>query len=390
LCELSDKNIGEKVRATLKPYSAKCLSCAFIETGAPIIVAGKHIANWIIGQGLNRGIHEKYLIETSLKYGIEETIFLEAYKNTHFVKLDHFNKIINFLWILARDISSLGYNNIILARDVEERKKTEEELIRSKNKAEESDRLKTAFLANISHEIRTPMNGILGLANLLNEEDISADQRSEYIEIINLNATLLLKLFDDIIDIAKLEANQLTFDEKPCYLDQLLQDLLIQFRFQVDQQKSKDLELILKFPENKIDTLIYADSLRLKQIINNLLTNALKFTQTGFIEFGYSTELPFYLKFYVKDTGIGLTPEKRLIIFDRFRQADESPSKKYGGTGLGLAISKNLVKLMKGEIWVESESGKGTTFYFTLPYKPYNDYEITQQSDNKRIELNLE
>ncbi len=387
MCELSDKNIGEMVRKSLKPYSAKCLSCGFIETGAPIIVAGKHIANWMIGQGLNRGIDEKYMIETSLKFGIEQSIFLDAYKNTHFVKLDQFNKIINFLWILARDISSLGYNNVILARDVEERKKTEEELIRSKNKAEESDHLKTAFLANISHEIRTPMNGILGLANLLSDEDLSTDQRKEYIEIINQNSTLLLKLFDDILDIAKMEANQMVLDEKPCYMDQFLQDLYPQFKFQIDQQKSKDLQLILKLPENKIDSLIYADSIRLKQILSNLFTNALKFTQSGFIEFGYVTELPFHLKFYVKDTGIGLPPEKRLIIFDRFRQADESTSKKYGGTGLGLAISKNLVKLMKGDIWVESEVGNGATFYFTIPYKHFNDFEITQQSINKRSEL---
>lgn len=387
LCQLSDKNIGNKVRETLKPYSAKCLSCGFIETGAPIIVAGKHIANWMVGLGLNKSIEEKHILETALKYGIDKSEFIEAYRNTHFVKLDHFNKIINFLWIMARDISSLGYNNILLARDVEERKRAEEELIRAKNKAEESDRLKTAFLANISHEIRTPMNGILGLANLLNEEDLSYDQRKEYIELINENANILLKLFDDILDIAKIEANQLSIDEKPCYLDGVLQEEHDHFKNKIDHLKSKNIQLILTLPENKLDTLIYVDITRLRQIINILLVNAIKFTQKGYIEFGYTTEFPSSLKFFVKDTGIGLSKENKFIIFDRFRQADESTSKQYGGTGLGLAITRNLIKLMKGDIWVESEPGQGSSFYFTLPYKPYNDYELTQLTVNKGIEL---
>ncbi len=387
LCQLSDKNIGNKVRETLKPYSAKCLSCGFIETGAPIIVAGKHIANWMVGLGLNKSIEEKHILETALKYGIDKSEFIEAYRNTHFVKLDHFNKIINFLWIMARDISSLGYNNILLARDVEERKRAEEELIRAKNKAEESDRLKTAFLANISHEIRTPMNGILGLANLLNEEDLSYDQRKEYIELINENANILLKLFDDILDIAKIEANQLSIDEKPCYLDGVLQEEHDHFKNKIDHLKSKNIQLILTLPENKLDTLIYVDITRLRQIINILLVNAIKFTQKGYIEFGYTTEFPSSLKFFVKDTGIGLSQENKFIIFDRFRQADESTSKQYGGTGLGLAITRNLIKLMKGDIWVESEPGQGSSFYFTLPYKPYNDYELTQLTVNKGIEL---
>lgn len=386
LCELSDKTIGNKVHETLKPHSSKCLSCGFIETGAPIIVAGKHIANWMIGQGLNKNTDEKRLIETSKQFGIDTTLFLEAYHKTHFVKLDHFNKIIEFLWVMAEEISSLGYNNVKLARDVEERKKVEEELIRSKNKAEESDKLKSAFLANMSHEIRTPMNGILGFANILNEEDLMADQRKEYIEIINQNATQLLKLIDDILDIAKMETNQLTLDEKPSYLDQIMQEIYQLTIKNMNQPGAKEIQVNLRLPEAKLHTLVYIDGHRLQQVLTNLLSNAIKFTQKGFIEFGYDTELPMQLKFYVKDTGIGLPPEKRFLIFDRFRQVDESTSRKYGGTGLGLAISKNLVNLMKGTIWVESEVGQGSTFFFTIPYKPFYDDELTKLSYQNALE----
>jgi PAS domain S-box-containing protein len=371
LCQSSDKIIGQKARETLMPFSSKCLSCGFLDAGAPIIVGGKHIANWMISQGISKDINKGRLIHFASEIGIDEQDMEESLKNANFIETEQFNKIVDFLWIMAKEISALGYNNLILARDIQDRKKIEEELIRAKNKAEESDKLKSAFLANMSHEIRTPMNGILGFANLLNERETEPEERREYTEIINQNSNLLLKIIDDILDIAKIEAGQLKIIEKPCYLDQILYDEYVLFKNQVDKREHKSLTMRLKLPEFKIDNQIFTDHSRLSQILSNLLSNALKFTEKGIVEFGYILESPAQLKFYVKDTGIGLSADKFEMIFDRFRQADETQARRYGGTGLGLTISNNLVRLMGGTMWVESELGKGSVFYFTLPYKPY-------------------
>ncbi|HEY4786768.1 MAG TPA: PocR ligand-binding domain-containing protein, partial [Bacteroidales bacterium] len=261
---------------------------------------------------------------------------------------------------------------ISILRDITERKKVEEELIKAKNKAEESDNLKSAFLANMSHEIRTPMNGILGFASLLNERETTLRQRREYSEIINQNGNLLLKLIDDILDIAKIEAGQLKIFEAPFYLDQIMYKQYMLFKTLLKKEKRKDLKLSLILPDPKLSNQIKTDEARLNQVLTNLLSNSIKFTKKGLVEFGYTFESTKMLKFYVKDTGIGLTPDKFSIIFDRFRQAEESSAKNYGGTGLGLTISSNLVRLMGGKIWVESEIGKGSTFYFTIPFKPIN------------------
>ena len=213
------------------------------------------------------------------------------------------------------------------------------------------------------------MNGILGFANLLNEKETTPLQRRDYAEIINQNSNILLKIIDDILDIAKIEAGQLKIVERPCYLDQLMYDQYLLFKTLVEKREDKSLHLNLKLPEFKIENQIIADQARLSQVLSNLLSNALKFTDKGQIEFGYILESPGQLKFFVKDTGIGLSPDKFDMIFDRFRQADESRARRYGGTGLGLTISSNLVWLMGGNIWVESELGKGTIFYSTLPIK---------------------
>jgi CheY-like chemotaxis protein len=237
----------------------------------------------------------------------------------------------------------------------------------------------------MSHEIRTPMNGILGFANLLNEDNISRNEREEYVEIINQNGNLLLKLIDDILDIAKIEAGQLTIFEKPCILDQELMNEYTLFKRLIENRNNKNINLILNLPESKPQLQLLIDTARLKQILTNLLSNALKFTEHGSITFGYTLESSLEIKFFVKDTGIGIPKEKFEIIFDRFRQVDETNSRKYGGTGLGLTISNNLVKLMNGKMWVESEIGKGSTFYFTIPYKPCNNEPNTTNSEQDTL-----
>ena len=256
---------------------------------------------------------------------------------------------------------------IMIIRDITERKRSEMELIRAKEKAEDSDKLKSAFLANMSHEIRTPMNGILGFASLIQvevEEDISP-RTAQYAQIINDNCQSLLQLLDDIIDISKLESNQLSIFLTESNINMLLSDLYILYN-QLLHEKGKDNFVEIVLDKTPLNETIVVDAIRLQQIITNLVSNAIKFTEKGTIHFGYEKFDDNNLLFYVKDTGIGIPPKYTELIFERFRRLEEHHHQNVGGTGLGLAISKNLVEMMGGKIWVESKQGVGATFYFTI------------------------
>ncbi len=267
----------------------------------------------------------------------------------------------------------------LLNQELSYRMKTEEQLKIEKERAEESDRLKSAFLANMSHEIRTPMNAILGFANLLGEEDISPEEQKEYTELINLNSKVLLELINDIIDVAKIEARQLKIVKEPFQLNQFMRGLHMIFLETLKRQDKGHIQLRLKIPKPIDEITLNTDSFRLRQILNNLLGNAIKFTHQGYIEFGYNiTEDK--LQFYVKDSGIGISEDKKELIFSRFRQVDESHTRNYGGTGLGLSISAGLISLLKGDIWVDSASGKGSVFYFTLPFEEAELQKTEKQS----------
>ena len=244
------------------------------------------------------------------------------------------------------------------------------ELFKAKRKAEESDRLKSAFLANMSHEIRTPMNAILGFGELLKDIDLTPGKREEYIDIIQSKGHQLLHLINDIIDLSKIESNNIAINPEPFQLNHLLDELLISYtRVLQNENKHKNIDLIFKkgLPDSK--TWIKADVNRLKQVLSNLLDNAVKFTQEGEISVGYHLIESNYLQFYVKDTGIGIHLEKQSIIFERFRQVYDDRSLVNGGTGLGLSIVKSLVELTGGKIRVESKPDMGAKFYFTLPYQ---------------------
>lgn len=265
------------------------------------------------------------------------------------------------------------FNNMlqqILSREAA-RDKAEKNLLEAKLKAEESDQLKSAFLANMSHEIRTPMNAILGFTELLTMPDsaISSEEKQNYIKLIHNSGNNLLHLIDDIIDISKIEAGQLKIIPKECDVNQVLMDIYESYT-EIKKQKGKEnIELSVNLAKTKQNVITLTDPLRLNQIISNLIDNAFKFTDEGFITFGYEIQKSNTLLFYVKDSGIGMDKKKKELVFERFRKIEDDKTKLYRGAGLGLAICKSLIELLGGEIWVESYLGSGSSFYFTIPYK---------------------
>ena len=250
------------------------------------------------------------------------------------------------------------------------RRQLEQELISAKLKAEESDKLKTAFLANMSHEIRTPMNGIIGISQLLTRQPVPEKERNEYLAMINANGNILLNLVNDIIEISKIESNQVDTRESEFSLNKLFNELNCFILTEKMTKNKSSVELIMKLDKSDDDSYIIADRQKLQQVLSNLIGNAIKFTQSGEIEFGYLVNTNNYLEFFVKDTGIGIPENKLDLIFNRFTQADQSLTRRFGGSGLGLAISKGFVEIMKGRIWAESRETGGAIFRFEIPYKP--------------------
>jgi PAS domain S-box-containing protein len=284
----------------------------------------------------------------------------------------------------------LGKDNCIIGMlvDITERKRLENEIIHSKERAIESDHLKTEYLANMSHEIRSPMNGIIGFAGLLGDDNITSEKKNQYIEIIQNNSKQLLNLINDIIDIAKIEAGQIQLSTSLENINQLMNELDTRFTFEKRKQKKGKLSLIKNTGLEDEESFFFIDRLRVQQIMSNLINNALKFTEQGCIEFGYTVSGGF-IEFYVADSGIGIGDDKQKLIFERFRQANENIAKIHGGTGLGLAICRGLVELMGGRIWVESEPEKGSCFKFTVPSKVSLD-NIVVPGESTQIELKEE
>jgi PAS domain S-box-containing protein len=275
----------------------------------------------------------------------------------------------------VKDHDGKATNVLMVIRDITERKKSELELIQAKEKAEESDKLKSSFLANMSHEIRTPINGIIGFLNFIGDDNLSPQRRHEYITIINNSSTQLVKLIDDIIDIAKIEAKQMKIQPVPFKLNDFMYELRMFFETYLYSNHKEKIAMTLDdsmFIEN---CTIFVDPVRLRQVLSNLIGNAIKFTEKGYICFGYKQTAPDKLDFFVEDTGCGLPQDQLEVIFERFRQADLNNNRKYGGTGLGLAISKSFVQMMGGEISVQSELNAGSTFFFNISYIPVGPEE---------------
>jgi signal transduction histidine kinase/CheY-like chemotaxis protein len=258
------------------------------------------------------------------------------------------------------EIHKESLENIIIAKSKELKNQIIERKI-----AEESDNLKSAFLANMSHELRTPMNAIIAFTNFLHDPKLTINKRNEYLEHITTAGDNLLRLIDDIIDIAKIEARQIKIFINPVNVSRLTREIYKVFT-ELKKKKNFSLTFLLNI-DNQNDFIVNTDSLRLKQILSNLIDNAFKYTRAGTVEFGYiRTEDG--LEFFVKDTGIGIPKDKQEKIFERFSQLEYSLDRKFGGTGLGLAISKNLSQLLGGKIWVESQPEIGSTFYVRIPF----------------------
>jgi PAS domain S-box-containing protein len=252
--------------------------------------------------------------------------------------------------------------------DITARYEMEEQLKVAKDQADESNRLKSAFLANMSHEIRTPLNAIIGFSNLLvYDDDVSTEEKEVYGRMISQSGDSLANLINDIVDMAKIESGQIDIEKNEFSVNDVMADLLIMYRERVSQLESPitvQYDPDLLYPELKLTS----DQFRMKQVIMNLINNALKFSKAGEVTFGFRIKEG-YCNFYVKDQGIGISEKSLEVIFENFTQVDGTYSRLYGGVGLGLSISRRLIELLDGKIWVESEVGEGSTFTFSLPLK---------------------
>ncbi len=251
----------------------------------------------------------------------------------------------------------------------------------AKEKAEENDRLKSAFLANMSHEIRTPMNGIMGFANLLKEKTLSGEKQQLYINIIENSGKRMLSIINDLINISKIESGQMKVSLSETNINEQIEYL---YMFFYPETEEKKLQLISSLPAN--ESVIKTDREKIFAILTNLIKNSIKYTDKGIIKFGY-TKKGSFLEFFVKDTGIGIAQNKKQIIFERFVQADLSLSSQYEGAGLGLSITKAYVEMLGGKIWIESEVGKGTQVYFTIPYEIRNYAKVTLKDASELIKV---
>ena len=254
--------------------------------------------------------------------------------------------------------------------------KVHNELKEAKEKAEESDRLKTNFLANVSHEIRTPLNAIVGFSSLIQDESLKASDRDQFTNLIHDNSNKLLEVMDEIFDIAQIESGMVPMHFEPCLINKLLVNVATQFNIKKALIEKEDINIRVK-RGNKDDSFsILTDENKLKQTLVNLIENALKYTESGSIDFGYDLLEDNKIQFFVKDSGIGFHQEKLDVLFERFRQFDEGHGRTFGGIGLGLTLSKKFVELLGGTMWADSTLGEGSTFYFILPCQPaQNQYK---------------
>jgi PAS domain S-box-containing protein len=329
-------------------------------------------------------------LEDLLQRDLSKGSYLEINKRTEFKKIiaekgeitdfesEWFTKNSDVIVVLESAKAVKNDNGKIIrydgtVQDITEKKKIQRELIEALGKAEESDRLKSAFLANMSHEIRTPLNGILGFADLLKESKPSIQKQKEYIGIIEKSGVRMLNIINDIIDISKIEAGLMKLNIKESNINQQIEYVYTFFKPEIER---KGMTISFKSPLPEKESIIKTDREKVFSILTNLIKNALKYSKEGEIKIGYILKSD-YIEFYVKDTGIGIPKDRQKAIFERFIQADIEDRMALQGAGLGLSISKAYTEMLGGKIWVESEEGIGSTFYFTLPYQICSEEILT-------------
>ena len=313
--------------------------------------------------------NEQFFVEDEVPSG-DDTIYIQV----------TFNPIVSDGRVIG---GSCFGSNITL------RKKAEKELYRAKEKAEESDRLKSAFLANMSHEIRTPMNGILGFADLLSTPGLDTQKHNKYVDIIKRSGSRMLNIISDIIDISKIESGQMSVQITDFNVNEILDQIYKILRLDA-MEKELDLTCIEGLTGNA--GVILSDKDKIYSILSNLVKNAIKYTDKGTVEFGYvlkEQNKDQILEFYVKDTGIGIPENRQEAIFERFVQADIEDTQARQGAGLGLAISKSLVEILGGDMWLISEEGKGSEFYFSIRYTRANGDEKTDRTEMTKQSQNM-
>ncbi len=252
--------------------------------------------------------------------------------------------------------------------DISERKRLEKELIKARERAEWENQVQYAFIQNISHEVRTPMNSILGFTELLQKE-VKREKEVEFLNAIDFNGKQLLHLINDIIDFSRLDNDQVLLNKEHIEVNDFLKQIELQLVGMKNAYNKRNLSIIMNKPDNSVQVMLNSDNFRLQQVFINLIGNAIKYTWEGSVEIGYEIrESKHDVMFFVKDTGIGINENDKKKVFKRFNRLHDTRGFEFRGTGLGLAICKHLVKLLGGEIWFESELGKGTTFYFSHPY----------------------
>ena len=368
------------------------------------IKAGKGVVGWVAKYGetirsgdvnkdkryysLRDNIHSELCVPLTIDNSIIgvvniETSKLDAYSVTDQLVLEAISSQIAISITNAKMFKEIQEYNIELSNQIIKRTEIEKELIDAKEKAEESNRLKSAFLANMSHEIRTPMNGILGFAGLLKEPNLSGELQQSYIKIIEKSGARMLNIINDIVSISRIESGLVEINLKELYINEQLEYLYNFFKHRVENKK---IDFSFKSSMPLKNSIVQTDPEKFMSIFSNLIKNAIKYTEKGLIEFGYNIKGNFY-EFYVKDYGIGIPEDRQGAIFERFVQADIEDKMARQGAGLGLSISKAYVEMLGGKIWVKSEEGKGSVFYFTLPYPTET---IKENKSKKEISIPAE